>query len=229
MLARYATRFPVVEVNSSFYRHHQNPTYRRWAAAVPRDFRFSVKLPQRITHELALRGSGPTLDRFLGEVDGLGGKLGGFLLQLPPSLALDARVASTFLRTLRNRSDAAVVCEPRHSSWFTAKADALFKRFAVTRVATDPARVPAAARLGDDPLWPYWRWHGSPRMYYSAYSDSALVELASLVDQSRSAPTSPWVIFDNTAHGFATVNAVRFQELLEAGPEAKARPGRSRA
>ncbi len=229
MLARYATRFPVVEVNSSFYRHHQNSTYRRWAAAVPSHFRFSVKLPQRITHELALRGSGPTLDRFLGEVDGLGGKLGGFLLQLPPSLALDARVASTFLRTLRNRSDAAVVCEPRHASWFNAKADALFERFAVTRVAADPARVPAAARLGDDPLWPYWRWHGSPRMYYSAYSDSALVELASLVDQSRSAPTSPWVIFDNTAHGFATVNAARFQELLEAGPEAKARPGRSRA
>ena len=45
-LARYATRFDVVEVNSSFYRPHQHATWRRWAAAVPRGFRFSVKLPQ---------------------------------------------------------------------------------------------------------------------------------------------------------------------------------------
>lgn len=223
MLARYATRFPVVEVNSSFYRHHRTSTYERWAGTVPGHFRFSVKLPQRISHELALRTPGPTLDRFLGEADGLGGKLGGFLLQLPPSLALDARVASTFFRVFRKRSDAALVCEPRHASWFTTRADDLFDRFAVTRAAADPARVPAAGRPSADPLWPYWRWHGSPRMYYSAYSDPALAELASLVDQNRSAPNPPWVIFDNTAHGFATVDAARFQDLLETGSKATGR------
>ncbi len=34
-LQRYATRLPMVEINSSFYRPHQPSTYARWAASVP--------------------------------------------------------------------------------------------------------------------------------------------------------------------------------------------------
>jgi len=48
-LARYATRFDVAEINSTFYRPHQPRTFERWAASVPASFRFSVKLPRAIT------------------------------------------------------------------------------------------------------------------------------------------------------------------------------------
>ena len=41
-LARYATRFDAVEINSSFYRPHRRATYERWAASVPDAFRFSL-------------------------------------------------------------------------------------------------------------------------------------------------------------------------------------------
>ena len=34
-LARYAGRFPAVEINSSFYKPHRPATYARWAASVP--------------------------------------------------------------------------------------------------------------------------------------------------------------------------------------------------
>jgi len=47
---------------------------------VPAGFRFSVKLPRTISHELGLRRAGPALDRFLAGVEGLGDRLGGFLL-----------------------------------------------------------------------------------------------------------------------------------------------------
>lgn len=213
MLARYATRFPVVEVNSSFYRHHQRTTYARWASSVPGDFRFSVKLPKTISHELALRGAGAIVDRFLDETDGLGGKLGGFLLQLPPSGVLDVRTAAGFFRAFRNRSEAPLACEPRHPSWFTVSAEAVLERYGVSRVAADPARFAGADRPNARPRWPYWRWHGSPRMYYSAYSEDALEELAVDVNHGPKAPVPPWVIFDNTAQGFAVANAARFQEL----------------
>lgn len=93
-LARYATRFDVAEVNSTFHRPHQPRTFERWAAAVPRGFRFSVKLPRAITHEARLQGVGGALDAFLDSIAGLGPKLGGLLVQLPPGLAFDARVAA---------------------------------------------------------------------------------------------------------------------------------------
>ncbi|MEO6518893.1 MAG: DUF72 domain-containing protein [Pseudoxanthomonas sp.] len=216
MLARYATRFPVVEINSSFYRPHQIKTYQRWAAAVPRAFQFSVKLPQTISHGLRLRGTGMLLDQFLPHAEGLGPKLAGFLLQLPPSLVLDARVAAAFFRSFRRRSDAALVCEPRHPSWFTARAEDLFERHQVSRIAADPARVPAAATPGAKTAWPYWRWHGAPRMYYSAYSSQALQVLARQVQTYRMNPRAPWLILDNTAHGFAVANAASLQNLLSA-------------
>lgn len=212
MLARYATRFSVVEINSSFYRPHQQRTYARWAASVPTDFRFSVKLPRAISHEAALRGCGPALDRFLEEVGGLGRTLGGLLLQLPPSHAYDARVAASFFGMLRRRTQVPVVCEPRHASWFTPQAERMLQRHAVARAAADPARVPAAATPGGDARWRYWRWHGAPRMYYSAYSEAALNALATELAAQRSG--TRWVIFDNTAHGFAVANAARLQDLL---------------
>src|SRR5882757_510271 len=53
-LERYASRFNAVEINSSFYRPHQTKTYSRWADSTPADFRFSVKLPQEITHRRRL-------------------------------------------------------------------------------------------------------------------------------------------------------------------------------
>jgi uncharacterized protein YecE (DUF72 family) len=221
MLARYATRFPVVEVNSSFYRPHQGKTYARWAASVPPHFRFSVKIPRTISHELALRGTGSTLDRFLGEAGELDEKLGGFLLQLPPSLALDMRTASSFFRVFRARSAAPLVVEPRHASWFDEKVEPMFDRFEVSRVAADPARVEAADRPNPGAVWPYWRQHGSPRMYYSNYPEQALRTLAHEVASYARGPIAPWVIFDNTAHDFAIANAARLQELLAA-------PARSR-
>ncbi|MGY8563895.1 DUF72 domain-containing protein [Paracidovorax citrulli] len=213
MLARYATRFAVVEINSSFYRAHKPATYERWAASVPAGFRFSVKIPRTISHDSGLVGAGPLLDRFLGEAGALGARLGGLLLQLPPSLELDARRSSSFFRALRRRSTVPLVCEPRHASWFTDAADALLKRYDVSRAGADPARVPAAAHPGGAPSWHYWRWHGTPRVYYSDYDDAALNALAAQVQRVRG---PRWVIFDNTAHGFAVANAARLQEVLRA-------------
>jgi len=214
MLARYATRFDTVEVNSSFHRSHRRETWQRWAASVPAQFRFAAKLPRSISHESGLRGAGPALDRFLSEAGGLGRKLGALLLQLPPALAFDARSTGAFLRMLRRRTDLPLACEPRHPSWFEPRAGELLQRHAVTRVAADPARLPTAARPEDNAAgWTYWRWHGSPRMYYSRYDDNALQALADAVAAARG--RRAWVIFDNTAHGHAVTDALRFMALCD--------------
>lgn len=213
MLARYASRFSVTEINSSFYRSHRRTTYERWAATVPARFRFSAKIPKLISHELALRGSGAALDGFLDEVSGLGDKLQGLLLQLPPSHRFDMRVASTFFRVLRRRTALPVACEPRHPSWSAARATALLQDVGVSLVKADPAILAAPDLPASNRPWPYWRLHGSPRMYYSDYSEAALNDVERDVGAFRSSLIAPWVIFDNTAHGFAVGNAARLQEL----------------
>ena len=220
-LARYATRFQAVEINSSFYRPHRQATYARWAASVPPGFRFSVKLPKAITHEARLQGSGALLDRFADEVGGLGRKLGGVLVQLPPSLVFDPRVATTFFAMLRRRFTVPLACEPRHASWFGAVADRLWTRHRIPRVAADPAQVPGAGDAAGSGPWRYWRWHGAPRMYYSAYDDAALARLAAAVRACTPPRTTPWIIFDNTAHGHAIADAARLQTLVVPAKDAR--------
>jgi uncharacterized protein YecE (DUF72 family) len=216
-LSRYATRFDAVEINSSFYRPHAAATYARWAASVPADFRFSVKLPRTVTHDARLQRTGADLSRFADEVAGLGRRFGGVLVQLPPSLAFDARTADTFFATLRRRLDVPVACEPRHASWFAPRVDAIWQRYAIARVAADPARLPEAALPGGFGRWHYWRLHGSPRMYYDSYDDARLRAFAAALRSGAKSGQATWCIFDNTAAGHAVADAVRLQQALLEG------------
>ncbi|WP_017912356.1 DUF72 domain-containing protein [Xanthomonas sp. SHU 166] len=214
-LARYATRFDAVEINSTFYRAHRASTYQRWAGSVPTHFRFSAKLPRAITHDARLYGVAPLLQTFLDEVGHLGDRLGCLLVQLPPSLAFDARTAATFFAMLRRRWHRGIACEPRHISWFDARAEALWQRHHIARVATDPTLTASAAQpAGAAPA--YWRWHGAPRLYYSDYADDTLRGLAERVVAATPRTGEAWVIFDNTALGHALDNAATLQTQLRA-------------
>lgn len=213
-LERYATQFNAVEINSCFYRPHRFTTYQRWAATVPAEFRFAVKLPKVITHANRFLDIVEPLERFLGEVSGLGSKLGPVLVQLPPSFAFDESLARSFFDELRARFDGEAVLEPRHETWFTSAVELLLIEYRIARVAADPARVPAAAQPGGYDRLLYLRLHGSPRIYYSAYEPDYLEGVARLLDASAARDISTWCIFDNTALGAATADALTVKSLL---------------
>jgi uncharacterized protein YecE (DUF72 family) len=214
-LARYATRFSGVEINSSFYRPHRPQTYARWALIVPARFRFAVKVPRAITHERCLRDCEDLLERFLGEAAALGDRLGPLLMQLPPKLEFDPVAAGALFAHLRARHSGPVVCEPRHPSWFVESADALLRDWKVARAAADPARAPGAGRPGGWDGLVYYRLHGSPRMYYSNYESAVLIPLASELSAIAASGRDAWCIFDNTARGAATANALEMMEHVE--------------
>ncbi len=205
LLQRYAAVFSAVEINSSFYQPHRRSTYARWAASVPEHFRFAVKLPRSVTHEARLAGAGELLERFLGEAGSLGDRLGVLLVQLPPSLGFDRQVAGGFFDHLRGSYAGLVACEPRHPSWFGEDADTLLRDRRVARVAADPAVVAEAGAPGGWTGLAYWRLHGSPRMYYSAYSTEELVRLGEAIAGVQG---EAWCIFDNTGAGAATGQAL---------------------
>ena len=207
-LERYAGRFTAVEINSSFYRPHSPATYARWAASVPTDFRFSVKVPRAITHDQRLVAADVLLDVFLSEATALGDKLGCLLVQLPPSLAYDAATAESFFTDVRAQYDGAVALEPRHASWFTSEVDTRLHTHRVARVAADPAPVPAAREPGGWPELVYVRLHGSPRIYYSAYDDQYVDRLAECLHDAAIRVSNIWCVFDNTALGAAIPNAL---------------------
>ncbi len=117
-LERYARAMNCVEINSTFYRPHQEKTFARWAASVPEDFRFAVKAPKAVTHEAKLCNCGAALATFFAQLAAVGAEAWAGAVQLPPKLSFDEGVAREFFATLREVYAGFVVVEPRHASWF---------------------------------------------------------------------------------------------------------------
>jgi len=90
-------------------------------------------------------------------------------------------------------------------------------------VRADPPTAAAGEGAASAGTWPYWRMHGTPRIYYSNYADEALHAIARELVSLPAAPLAPWVIFDNTAQGFAVANAALLQDMLR---DATRSPGR---
>jgi uncharacterized protein YecE (DUF72 family) len=221
-LQRYARVLRGVEIDTSFYRDHSRETYQRWARQTPRKFRFAVKLPQRITHEQRLRAARRPLQAFLDAVTGLGRRLGPLVVQLPPSLAFEPRVARNFFALLREHHAGSAVCEPRHASWFEPRAERLLQQHRIGRIAADPAVVPMAAHPGGWPGIVYYRLHGSPRKYWSVYEQQRVTEWTQAL---RALPraTEAWCVFDNTAAGGAAGNALQMRDLYSQPPRSSRR------
>ena len=216
-LQRYAARFSGVEVNSSFYRQHRRATWVRWAGAVPPGFRFAVKLPRAITHDQRLVAADVLCEVFLEEVRGLGDRLGPVLVQLPPSLSFDEGHATEFFTMLRGLHAGDVVCEPRNESWFGDRATRVLLDARVARAGADPARWPEAAMPGGWPELVYLRLHGSPRMYYSAYTPEYLEGIARLLEERSALGARCWCMMDNTTLGAATGDALALAARLHQG------------
>jgi uncharacterized protein YecE (DUF72 family) len=100
MLHFYARELGTVEINNTFYRQPTAALLDAWAGETPPVFRFALKAPQRITHQLRLKdASEPTL-AFCSVARRLGRRLGPLLFQLPPYLRFDAGRLRDFLAVL---------------------------------------------------------------------------------------------------------------------------------
>lgn len=212
-LQRYGSRFNAVEINSSFYRPHRQQTYARWAASVGDGFLFAIKVPKSITHERRLHDCGTLLDAFLAQCTGLGAGLGCLLVQLPPSLQFSSRLADEFFAAVRARFAGAVALEPRHASW--READDMLIQYRIARVAADPAPFAGADLPGGWQGLRYWRLHGSPDIYHSAYGQDRLERIAEEIEASVKQAVPSWCIFDNTASGAAVGDALLLNTRLK--------------
>ena len=204
-LARYASIFDGVEINSTFYRRHKTSTFARWAESVPDNFRFAVKIPKEISHTRAMKDIAEPFDTFLADISLLGEKRGPLLCQLPPSLAFDADTLDIAFTAMRGADDGPIVIEVRHKSWASAEALDLLKRYAIDRVLADPAPVWPGKEFETPPK--YVRLHGEPKIYYSRYTDEEIRSFSKLL-----APDS-WCVFDNSASGAAMENALTMLDM----------------
>jgi len=117
MLGYYASKFPTVEINNTFYRLPKEQVLIDWGSQVPESFTFAIKASQRITHFARIKPEAASAVEFLlKNTSSLGSRLGPILFQLPPNLKKDVDRLRAFLTLLP--ADRKYTVEFREASWF---------------------------------------------------------------------------------------------------------------
>ncbi|GIH73188.1 DUF72 domain-containing protein [Sphaerimonospora thailandensis] len=208
-LERYGEAFATVENNNAFYRLPKPETFEAWRDRTPDDFVVAVKASRFLTHIKRLKDPEEPVERLMGVAAGLGRKLGPILLQLPPTLHVDAERLRHCLA--RFPAGVRIAVEPRHASWWTEEIRDV--------LAAAGAALCWADHLGrpDGPLWrtadwAYLRFHEGAARPWPNYGSRAL---RSWLDRLGDVPDA-YVYFNNDPGGAAVRNAVTFADLARA-------------
>lgn len=152
-LSYYAERYPVVEVDSTFYRSPSRKMVEGWRDKTPDGFGFSLKVPQVITHEKMLAGCDTEVAEFLSAARLLGDKLLCCCLQFGYFNKKAFANLDAFLERLEPflaawPDDVPVAVEIRNKNWMTASFGDCLRSHRAAWVLSDQAWMPSPLYIG---------------------------------------------------------------------------------
>ncbi|HIQ13327.1 MAG TPA: DUF72 domain-containing protein [Thermoprotei archaeon] len=191
------SKLKLLEIQKSFYQPGQIETYIRWRNEAPKDFEFTVKAWQGLTHDI----KSPTWRRFKGSLYGEPSNYGGLrlnnetryaikksieicravgssklVIQLPPKLEWREYMIDT-LKYI-SQYGYTICLEPRNKSWFTGNVQEILRRLEIVFV-TDPFKD-GIIDLNNDLI--YLRLHGIGGYRYR-YTENDLKRLIQMVNK----------------------------------------------
>lgn len=217
-LSYYSRIFNSVEIDSTFYGAPPVSTIKRWALQTPETFKFSLKVPRKITHELKLMDAWGYFIEFVDRIQELGGRLGVILFQFPPSFKADQMDAMTeFLARLPAGLRFAV--EVRDSSWYSAANEfaSMLRDVKVTWAAIQYPGLPEIIHLTGTQR--YIRWigqHGSYTHHNQERVDRTpdLQRWRAAIQANLAPGETLFGYFNNDYAGFAVGTLLKFRNLI---------------
>jgi len=96
-----ASKLTAIEINATFYRTQSAASFKKWAAATPDGFMFSVKAPRAAVQRKDLREAKESIEWFFNSgVGELGAKLGPIFWQMAPYKKFDAAEMTAYFDML---------------------------------------------------------------------------------------------------------------------------------
>jgi uncharacterized protein YecE (DUF72 family) len=241
-LRYYSQFFNTVEMDSTFYKESylsmNQGLFIGLTKATPDNFKFSVKVPEIITHEKRLDLDKNVIPEFLTFLDKISplkntNKLGTIIIQLPPSFTIkEFEKTEKFLDRLciedENIESNRYSIEFRHPSWNTEGTFEMLRHYNIASVLTDSPSKENLGFLSDENniatnTHAAIRLHGrnNNRNHYwydYLYSESELIPWVNKIKKIKEQADSVFVYFNNHYGGKAIVNALQFKELLSKKP-----------
>jgi len=216
-LKHYASFFHTVEVDSSFYSMPSSKLVLGWIKNTPADFRFSVKMPKTISHELKLEVKDQLekeVSTFLRVIQPLSSsqKLGSILVQLPPSFEFDAERIERFLNLLPT-DEFRFSVEFRNRTWLNNDTWRILERKRVAYTIVDEPLLPNDLITTADHVYLRWHGHGKNVWYDYRYSQDQIEEWAEKIKNLEGKEI--YAYWNNHFHGYAVLNCL--EELNSLG------------
>ena len=207
----YAQKFNTLELNVTFYRFPVVKSLETWYNTAPDNFSFAVKVPRLITHYKKFSDCTRLIDDFYTLITkGLKEKLGPVLFQLPPKYVYTnerlALIVNSMYKEFKN------VIEFRDTSWWTNDVFVRLKKEKLIFCGIDYPGLPNDAIVTNKVV--YYRFHGRPRLYYSAYKKEDLKINADSILANKKV-TSAYIFFNNTATQAAIKNANSLKKYID--------------
>jgi len=209
-LEHYASVFPAVEVNNTFYNLPKESTFADWAERTPDGFTFVCKAGRFITHVRRLADVSEPITRFVERASLLGEKLGPVLYQLPPSLKRDDELLERFIDLLPAHPRACM--EFRHASWEDSAVYELMRSHDVALCVADSPKH--TTPLETTASWGYLRLHGGEDE--ASYEAEALEAWTGRIAGLAANADPIYVFFNNDRAGNAVVDALSLTEKVRA-------------
>lgn len=206
----YSTHFNTLELNVTYYKFPRTEALRRWYDRSPAGFSFTVKAPRHITHFKKFNDAHRMVGEFNRAVsEGLADKLGCVLFQFPSNFQYDperlGRITGMIDRSVKT------VLEFRHSSWWHPSVYETLREANIIFSGMSHPSLPDEVVSTLDTL--YYRFHGVPHLYNSAYETQKLEQIAQKIISSG--VRQAYLYFNNTAAGHAITNAKQLQDICE--------------
>ena len=230
MLGFYASVFPAVEIDASFYGVLAPQTTRRMVSVTPDRFRFCFKAPKTVTHspDLTTPHVHPDAKLFAQSVRPVAeaGKLGAVLLQFPNGFKPSEGAVGYLRRIASTLRDVPLVAEFRNREWQNARTFELLSELDVGWCNVDMPRYETLMLPSSDVTSDlgYLRFHGrnaaqwwtgdNTTRYDYLYSPEELVPWTDRVAEIEERVEQTYAFFNNHARGNAVRNGEMFADLL---------------
>jgi uncharacterized protein YecE (DUF72 family) len=206
----YASHFPTLELNNTFYRLPPETVFTKWYESTPPGFIFSVKVSRYITHIKRLKDCAKEVDNFMSRATLLKDKLGPLLYQLPPGLHRDDDRLKAFLDVLPRGFKH--VIEFRHASWFEDGVFEILHKYNTGFCIFNMPKLTSPLISTSD--FAYIRFHGKDSLYSSSYSDEEMEDWAEKITALAKKIKAAYIYFNNDTAGYALRNAETLRSIL---------------
>ena len=211
----YATQFPTVEINLTFYRLPSPRMVKGWRDKAPEGFVYAVKGSRFITHMKKLKDVEQGLKNYFDRISPMKSKVAVVLWQLPPMLKCDLDRLRNFLKILPRSYRHAV--EFRDRSWVRPETYALLRKFSAAYASVSSLGMPRDLTVTSDIV--YIRFHGLENGAAHDYTRAELLPWARHIRHQAARGKRVFVYFNNDVNVRAPDNAKLLVRMV--GEEAR--------